>query len=65
MPKININGVCREMSQTEIAELMNLRANAPAPEKSKEERLASAENVADMAYINSELALAILQETEG
>lgn len=53
------------MSQTEIAELMHLRANAPAPEKSKEERLASAESVADMAYINSELALAILQETEG
>lgn len=53
------------MNQTEIAELKDFRANAPAHEKSKEERLASAENVADMAYINSELALAILQETEG
>ena len=38
MPKININGVTREMSPDEEAEYMRLAAEMPAPEPTPEER---------------------------
>lgn len=39
MPKININGVTREMMAEEIEELERLMAEMPAPEQSAEERM--------------------------
>lgn len=65
MPKININGVAREMTAEEIAELERMQAQTPAPTPTAEDRLTDMENVADMAYINGELALAMLNEMEG
>lgn len=39
MPKININGVTREMTPDEIAEMERIAAEIPQPEPSPEERL--------------------------
>lgn len=39
MPKININGVTREMTNAEIAEMERMTADVPKPEPSPEERL--------------------------
>lgn len=39
MLKININGITREMTQEELAELEALAAELPAPEQSAEERM--------------------------
>lgn len=39
MPKININGVTREMTAEELAELEALAATLPVPEQSAEERM--------------------------
>lgn len=39
MPKININGITREMTAEEVAEMEELAKLHPAPEKSAEERL--------------------------
>ena len=50
-----------EMTAEEIAELERMQAQAPTAE----DRLTDMENVADMAYINGELALAMLNEMEG
>lgn len=38
MPKININGVTREMTPDEIAEMERLAAEMPTPEPTPEER---------------------------
>lgn len=54
-----------EMTAEEIAELEAMQAQTPAPAPTPEDRLADVENVADMAYINGELALAMLNEMEG
>ena len=43
MPKININGVTREMTAEEIAEMDRLAAEMPAPEPTPEERIARLE----------------------
>ena len=43
MPKININGVTREMTPDEIAEMERLAAEMPKPEPTPEERLAALE----------------------
>lgn len=59
-PKININGVVREMTAEEAAQLDSV----PPPEETTEDRLTDAESVADMAFVNSELALALLEEWE-
>ena len=40
MPKININGVTREMTAEEIAEMERMQAEMPTPEPTPEERLA-------------------------
>ena len=40
MPKININGITREMTAEEVAEMERWATEHPAPEKSAEEKLA-------------------------
>ena len=40
MPKININGVTRDMTAEEIAEMEEMAKNMPEPTKSTEELLA-------------------------
>ena len=40
MPKINVNGVTREMTAEEIAEMERMQAEMPTPEPTPEERLA-------------------------
>ncbi len=64
MPKININGVTREMTAEEVAEMETLQAAMPAPELTMEERVADLESLSDMAYVNAELALALLDRLE-
>lgn len=54
-----------EMTPEEIAELEAMQAQTPAPAPTAEERLTSVENVSDMAYVNGELALALITEMEG
>ena len=49
-----------EMTPEEIAELEAMQAQMPEPQPTLEDCQA----VADMAYVNSELALAMLNETE-
>lgn len=39
MPKININGITRDMTPEEIAEMEALAAEMPEPEITQEERL--------------------------
>lgn len=50
-----------EMTAEEIAELERMQADMPEPQPTLEDCQA----VADMAYINGELALAMLNEMEG
>lgn len=49
-----------EMSAEEIAELQAMQAAMPEPQPTLED----CQTVADMAYVNSELALAMLNEME-
>ena len=53
-----------EMTPEEIAELERMQAEMPEPDMTTDERLDQVESVSDMAYINSELALAMLEEME-
>ena len=53
-----------EMTSEEITELERMQAELPEPDMTTEERLGQVESVSDMAYINSELALAMLEEME-
>lgn len=43
MPKININGVTREMTTEEVAEFERIAAEMPKPEPTPEERIAQLE----------------------
>lgn len=43
MPKINENGVTREMTAEEIADMERMQAQMPAPEPTPEERLSALE----------------------
>ena len=54
-----------EMTAEEIAELERMQAQMPAPAPTAEDRLTDVENVSDMAYVNGELALALIAEMEG
>lgn len=54
-----------EMTAEEIAELERMQAQTPAPAPTAEDRLTDVENVSDMAYVNAELALALITEMEG
>lgn len=56
--------VYRDATPEEIAEMERAQAEMPEPDMTTEERLDQVESVSDMAYINSELALAMLQELE-
>lgn len=56
--------VYRDATPEEIAEMERAHAEMPEPEPTPEERLDQVESVSDMAYINSELALAMLEEME-
>lgn len=47
MPKININGLSRDMTAEEIAEMEAIQANTPAPSPTPEERLGTLENTTD------------------
>ena len=58
MPKININGITREMTAEEIAEMERMAAEMPKPEPTAEERLAALE----MAGLERDMALAELAE---
>lgn len=51
MPKININGVTREMTAEEIAEMERMAAEMPAPEPTAEERIAVLEEELKAAKI--------------
>lgn len=53
-----------EMTAEEIAELERMQAQMPAPAPTAEDRLTDVENVSDMAYVNAELALALIAEME-
>lgn len=48
MPKININGITREMTADEVAELEALAAQMPQPQPTAEERIAELEKALDM-----------------
>lgn len=54
-----------DMTPEEIAELERMQAQTPAPAPTAEDRLTDVENVSDMAYVNAELALALIAEMEG
>ena len=43
MPKINDNGIVRDLTPEEIAEMERMAAEMPAPEPTPEERLAALE----------------------
>ena len=62
--KIDINGIVREMTEEEIEEMERQYAEINELEMTTEERLAEVEAVSDMAYINSELALAMVKGLE-
>lgn len=62
--KIDINGIVRDMTTEEIAEMERQHAELPEPEMTTEERIKQLEAVSDMAYINSELALAMVKGLE-
>ena len=56
--------VYRDATPEEVTEMERMKAEMPEPDMTTEERLDQVESVSDMAYINSELALAMLQELE-
>lgn len=52
MPKININGITREMTPEEIAEMERLAAEMPAPEMTAEEMIRQqAQEIADLKEV--------------
>lgn len=57
MPKININGITREMTPDEIAEMERLAAEMPAPEPTPEDRLAALEAALKTALLERDAAL--------
>lgn len=58
--KININGVTREMTAEEIAEMERMAAEMPPPEPTPEERLAAVER--ENAYLREALELLLSGE---
>lgn len=51
MPKININGITRDMTAEEVAELERLAAEMPKPEPTPVERIAALEEQLKAAKI--------------
>lgn len=62
MPKININGVTREMTAEEIAEMERMQEELPLPEPSMEERLSALE--AENAHLKEDLTMLLEGVTE-
>lgn len=62
MPKININGVTREMTAEEVAEMEALAAEMPEVQQTAEERIAALE--ADNAHLKEALELLLSGVTE-
>lgn len=60
--KIYDNGIIREMTAEEIAEIEKLAAEMPAPEPTPEERIAALEK--DNAELREALELLLSGETE-
>lgn len=56
--------VYRDATPEEVSEFERQQAEMPEPEPTPEERMDDLEAVSDMAYINSELALAMLEGLE-
>lgn len=62
MPKININGVTRDMTAEEVAEMEQWAAEHPAPEKSLEEQLSEAKaEIEELKTAYSELGDAMIE----
>lgn len=62
MSKININGVTREMTAEEEAELEKMTASMPAPEASIEEQLKTAQSeIEELKTAYSELGDAMIE----
>ena len=62
MPKININGITREMTAEEVAEMEQWTAEHPAPEKSLEEQLNEAKaEIEELKTAYSELGDAMIE----
>lgn len=51
MPKININGITRDMTPEEIAEMERMAAEMPEPEPTQDERIAALEEELKAAKI--------------
>lgn len=62
MPKININGITREMTAEEVAEFERMQAEMPAPEPTPEERLAALE--AENVHLKEALEMLLAGVTE-
>lgn len=62
MPKININGITREMTPEEIAEMERLSAQLPLPEPTAEERIARLET--ENAHLKEALEWILSGKTE-
>lgn len=60
--KININGITREMTAEEIAEMERLAAELPPPEPTAEERIEKLET--ENAYLKEALELILSGATE-
>lgn len=62
----NVEMTAEEVAEMQrlAAEMQRLAAEMPPPEPTVEERLADVQTVSDNAYINSELALALLDAME-
>jgi hypothetical protein len=62
MSKIDINGVVREMTAEEIAEMERMAAEMPPPQPTAEERLSALE--AENAYLKEALEMLLSGVTD-
>lgn len=62
MPKINDNGITREMTAEEVAEMERMMAEMPMPEPTPEERLTALEQ--ENAYLKEALEMLLAGVTE-
>lgn len=62
MPKININGITREMTADEIAEMERMEASMPPPAPTPEERIEKLEE--ENAHLKEALNLILTGVTE-
>ena len=62
MPKINDNGITREMTAEEVAEMERMMAEMPMPAPTPEERLTALEQ--ENAYLKEALEMLLAGVTE-